>query len=104
MVRRLGQAFPPPGLGAVSGRDAQGIESGMTSRGVKSESSELSRGDSAVPSISLALLATALGGGALLGAAVAAATANRSQPDDVISGEISIDLLKKVELLTIRLR
>ena len=71
----------------------------MTSRGVKSESSELSRGDSAVPSISLALLATALGGGALLGAAVAGATANRSQPDDVISGEISIDLLKKVELL-----
>jgi hypothetical protein len=47
---------------------------------------------------------TVLGGGALLGAAVGAATAMRSRPDDVITGQVSVDLLKKVELLTVRLR
>lgn len=46
-----------------------------------------------------------LGLGAILGAAVGAASASRSsRPEDVISGEVSVDLLKKVELLTIRLR
>jgi hypothetical protein len=48
--------------------------------------------------------ATWLGVGALLGAVAGAVTATRSKPDDVISGVVSIDLLKKVELLTIRLR
>ena len=45
-----------------------------------------------------------LAAGAVLGAAVGAATARRSDPEDVITGEVNIDLLKKVELLTIRLR
>ena len=45
-----------------------------------------------------------LAAGAVLGAAVGAAKARRSDPEDVITGEVSIDLLKKVELLTIRLR
>ena len=45
-----------------------------------------------------------LAAGAFLGAAVGAVTARRSEPDDVITGQVSIDLLKKVELLTIRLR
>jgi hypothetical protein len=53
---------------------------------------------------SRAKLTTLLGAGAALGAAAGAAAAMRSQPEDVISGEVSIDLLKKVELLTIRLR
>ena len=45
-----------------------------------------------------------LGMGAAVGAVVGATTAMRSHPDDVISGQVSIDLLKKVELLTIRLK
>ena len=45
-----------------------------------------------------------LAAGAVVGATVGAATARRSDPEDVIRGEVSIDLLKKVELLTIRLR
>jgi len=53
---------------------------------------------------SRANLTTWLGLGAVVGAVAGAATAMRSQSDDVISGEVSIDLLKKVELLTIRLR
>ena len=51
-----------------------------------------------------AKLTTWLGVGAVVGAVAGAAAARRSHPDDVISGQVSIDLLKKVELLTIRLR
>lgn len=49
---------------------------------------------------------TALGLGALIGAAAGAGTAAKmaSREEDVISGAVRIDLLKKVELLTIRLR
>ncbi|HEY3206831.1 MAG TPA: hypothetical protein VGJ58_07755 [Gaiellaceae bacterium] len=49
---------------------------------------------------------TALGLGAVIGAAAGAGTAAKmaSRQEDVISGAVKIDLLKKVELLTIKLR
>ncbi|HSD25203.1 MAG TPA: hypothetical protein VLB79_12855 [Solirubrobacterales bacterium] len=49
---------------------------------------------------------TVLGVGAVAGAATGAITAARlaRRQKDVITGEVKIDLLKKIELLTIRLR
>jgi hypothetical protein len=76
---------------------------------VNGASSELSRGDGAVGEwladrANRATWTMVLGGGAVLGAAVGAATAMRPHHDDVISGRVSVDLLKKVELLTVRVR
>jgi hypothetical protein len=80
----------------------------VTSPEVNSGPSELSRGDGAIGEwiadrAKRTRFSTWLGVGAVLGAVAGAATAMRSHPDDVISGEVSVDLLKKVELLTIRL-
>jgi len=61
-------------------------------------------GEWVVAHVNEAKLTTVLGVGAVIGAVAGAATARRSHSDDVISGQVSIDLLKKVELLTIRLR
>jgi hypothetical protein len=48
--------------------------------------------------------ATLLGVGLVVGGVAGAVAARRSHSDDdVISGKVSIDLLKKIELLTIRL-
>jgi hypothetical protein len=70
--------------------------------------SELARRDGAISELaqraSRAKLTTVLGVGAVVGAVAGAATAMHSHSDDVISGKVSIDLLKKVELLTITLR
>jgi hypothetical protein len=84
----------------------------VTSREANGALSELSSGDGEIREFahraSRAKLTTVLGVAALLGAVAGAgagaAKAMRSQSDDVISGKVSIDLLKKVELLTIRLR
>jgi hypothetical protein len=81
----------------------------MASREVNSASSGLSGGDGALGEwladrANRTKFTTVLGVGALLGAVTGAATAMRTRSDDVISGQVSIDLLKKVELLTIRLR
>jgi hypothetical protein len=80
----------------------------VTSREANGVVSEQSRGDGAISEFahraSSAKLTTLLGAGVVLGAVAGAAAATRSHSDDVISGKVSIDLLKKVELLTIRLR
>jgi stage V sporulation protein SpoVS len=78
----------------------------MTSRGANSGSSQLSRRNGAIPGwlADRATLTTVIGAGAIVGAVAGAATARGSQSEDVISGTVSIDLLKKVELLTVRLR
>ncbi len=52
----------------------------------------------------LTSLTALLGVGVVVGAAAGALAARRSQADeDVISGTVSIDLLEKIELLTVRL-
>jgi hypothetical protein len=81
----------------------------VSSREANSELSEQSSRDGAIGEwvadrVNRAQLRTLLGIGATIGGVVGAAAAMRSRPDDVISGQVSIDLLKKVELLTIRLR
>jgi len=80
----------------------------VTSREVDSGLSGISRGDGAIARIAdranRANLTTLLGVGAVVGAVAGVARAMRSHSDDdIITGKVSIDLLKKVELLTIRL-
>jgi hypothetical protein len=80
----------------------------VTAREANGAVSEPSRGDGAISEFAhragRAKLTTLLGAAAVLGAVAGAAAATRSRSEDVISGKVSIDLLKKVELLTIRLR
>jgi hypothetical protein len=88
---------------------AKGIQSVVPSREADNASSAPPSADGAigewvVDHVKDAKLTTVLGVGAVIGAVAGAATAMRSRSDDVISGQVSIDLLKKVELLTIRLR
>lgn len=79
----------------------------MSSREGKSELSEIASGNGALGRIAdranRVSFTTLVGVGAIVGAAAGAATAMRSRRNDVITGQVSIDLLKKVELLTIRL-
>ncbi len=81
----------------------------MASRQANTGLSELSNGDGAIARIAglanRANVPTVLGVGAVVGALAGAAAARRSHSDDdVITGKVSIDLLEKIELLTIRLR
>ena len=80
----------------------------MTENDANTGLAEIADGDGAIARIgeraNLASFTALLGVGVVLGAAAGALAARRSHSDeDVISGKVSIDLLKKVELLTVRL-